>query len=49
MKKQLSSLEIRYLVKEFQILIDSKVDAIIHPERKELLIRFFVPGKGKKL
>ncbi len=49
MKKELSALETGYLVKEFQELIDSKVDSIIHPEKHELIIQFFVPSKGKKL
>jgi len=49
MKKELSALEIKYLIKEFQVLINSKVDSIIHPEKNELLIQFFIPSKGKKI
>ena len=49
MKKEISSLEIRYLIKEFQYLINSKVDAISNPEKNELLIQFFVQGKGKRI
>jgi predicted ribosome quality control (RQC) complex YloA/Tae2 family protein len=49
MKKELCSLEIGYLVKEFQCLLDAKVDSIFHPEKNELYIQFFVSGKGKML
>ncbi|TKJ17358.1 hypothetical protein CEE44_02380 [Candidatus Woesearchaeota archaeon B3_Woes] len=49
MKKEISSLEIRYLIKEFQCLIDSKVDSITNPEKEELVMRFFVQGKGKRI
>jgi predicted ribosome quality control (RQC) complex YloA/Tae2 family protein len=47
MKKELSALEIGYLVKEFQCLISAKVDTITNPEKKDIYIDFFMPGKGK--
>ncbi len=47
MKTQLSSLEIAALVKEFQTLINSKIDQIYQPEKKQFLISIHVPRKGK--
>jgi predicted ribosome quality control (RQC) complex YloA/Tae2 family protein len=49
MKTQLSSFELKYMLDELKILIDSKVDSILNPEKHELLIQFFVSGKGKKV
>lgn len=46
---QLSALEIHYLVKELQFLVDSKVDKIFHPERNELILQLHKTGVGKKL
>jgi predicted ribosome quality control (RQC) complex YloA/Tae2 family protein len=48
-KKQLSSLEIAALISEFQVLIDSKIDQIYQPAKKELIINFHIPRKGKQL
>lgn len=47
MKTQLSSLEIAALIKEFQTLIDGKIDQIYQPEQKEFLISLHIPRKGK--
>jgi len=47
--KQLTSIEIHYLINEFKELINSKVDKIYHPAKKELLIQFYISGKGKKI
>ena len=49
MKKELSSVELKYLTDEFQQLIGSKVDKIYQPAKKELLFSFHVPGIGKKM
>ena len=49
MKKELSALEIGYLVKEFQCLINTKVDTVINPQKNDTFIDFFMPGKGKKI
>jgi predicted ribosome quality control (RQC) complex YloA/Tae2 family protein len=49
MKTQLSSFELKYIVDELKVLIDSKVDSILNPEKHELLIQFFVSGRGKKV
>jgi predicted ribosome quality control (RQC) complex YloA/Tae2 family protein len=49
MKKSLTSLELHYVIKELDFLIDSKVDKIFHPEKDQLMIQFYVPSKGKFL
>ncbi|MBW2977457.1 NFACT family protein [Candidatus Woesearchaeota archaeon] len=47
--KQFSSLEIHYLIKELQFLINSKVDQIYHPSKKELIIQLYVTNQGKRI
>jgi len=37
------------LIKELKLLINSKVDQIYLPSKKEVIIQFFVSGKGKKI
>lgn len=49
MKKELSALDIAYLVKEFQVLIDAKIDGIYQPRENDTILSFFIPSKGKKL
>jgi len=49
MKKELSSLELGYLVKEFQILLDAKIDGIYQPRENDTILSFFIPSKGKKI
>ncbi|MBW2981139.1 NFACT family protein [Candidatus Woesearchaeota archaeon] len=49
MKTQLTSVEIHYLVKELDILIDGKIDKIYQPSKEMLLLQFHLPGKGKKI
>ena len=49
MKKELSSVEVKYLADEFQQLIDSKIDKIYQPGKKDLLLSFHVPRIGKKM
>jgi predicted ribosome quality control (RQC) complex YloA/Tae2 family protein len=49
MKNQFSALELHYMLKELAFLVDSKVDQIYFPSKKELIIQFFVSGKGKKI
>ena len=48
MKTNLTALEIHYLLKELQFLIDSKLDKIYHPSKKELILQFYVKNKGKQ-
>jgi len=47
--KQISSLELNYLIKELKFLINSRVDKIYQSGKEELLVQFYVSGKGKKL
>ena len=49
MKKELSSVELKYLVDEFQQLLDGKIDKIYQPAKKELLFSFHIPRIGKKM
>ncbi|MBW3002130.1 NFACT family protein [Candidatus Woesearchaeota archaeon] len=49
MKKELSSVEIKYLVDEFQQLLDGKIDKIYQPAKKELLFSLHIPRIGKKM
>src|SRR3989338_1963327 len=48
MKTQLSSIDLHYLIKELQVLIDGRIDKIYHPDKKVLLLRFHIPNIGKK-
>jgi len=45
--KQITALELNYLVKEFQFLINAKIDKIYQPDKKTFLLYFHVPNKGK--
>lgn len=49
MKKGFSSLELHYVVKELQALVDARVDRIYHPHQECLLLQFFVSSQGKKV
>ena len=49
MKKELTSIEIRFLLKELQDLINAKIDQIYQPSKESLLLQLHVPSKGKKL
>ena len=49
MKQDLSSVDIHFLVKELQFLIGGKIDNIYQPEKKELLLQFHVPNRGKQI
>jgi predicted ribosome quality control (RQC) complex YloA/Tae2 family protein len=49
MKKELSSIEIKYLVDELQYLLGSRVENIYHPEKKEFLIVFHSSSAGKQM
>ncbi|MBW2965776.1 NFACT family protein [Candidatus Woesearchaeota archaeon] len=48
MKTQLSALDLHYLIKELKFLINSRIDKIYHPSKKELILQLFVSGKGKQ-
>jgi predicted ribosome quality control (RQC) complex YloA/Tae2 family protein len=49
MKKSFTSLELHYIVPEFQDLVDSRVDRIYHPSPECLIFQLFVSSQGKKL
>ncbi len=49
MKKQLSSLDLHFLVKELEILKDSRIDKIYQPEKNVILFSFHKANIGKKL
>jgi len=47
--RQFSALDYFYLLKELQVLAGARIDQIYHPSKKELIIQFYVPTKGKKI
>ena len=47
MKQELSSLDLYYLIKEFQIMIGGKIDKVFQKDQV-FLIQMHLPGKGKK-
>lgn len=49
MKKQLSSLDLHFLVKELEQLKDSRIDKIYHPEQNMLVFSFYKTNAGKKI
>ena len=49
MKKQLSSLDLHYLLKELQILTDFRIDKIYQPEKELLVFSLYKTNTGKKL
>jgi len=49
MTKQLSSLDVHFILKEFKYLENSRVDKIYSHEKGEIYIIFFKSGEGKKI
>ena len=49
MKKQLSSLDLHFLVKELQALKDSRIDKIYNPENNIIVFSLYKMNAGKKL
>ena len=49
MKKQLSSLELHFLVKELEILKGSRIDKIYQPEKNTIIFSFYKTNVGKKI
>ncbi len=47
--KQLTALDLHYLLKELQELIGSKVDQIYSPTKKEIILQFHIPSIGKRI
>lgn len=48
MKTSLAGLEIYYIVNELQFLTGARIDKIYVPSKKEILLQFHLPGKGKQ-
>lgn len=49
MKKQLSSIDLHYLIRELQVLKDSRIDKIYQPEKELLVFSLYKTNSGKKL
>jgi len=49
MKANIAGLELHYLVKELQFLVNGKVDNIYNPKKEELILQLHVSGKGKQI
>ncbi len=49
MKQSISAIDLRYLVRESQLLASAKVEKIYHPQKKELVFQLHLPGTGKKM
>src|SRR3989344_5455393 len=49
MKKQLSSVDLHYLVEELQALKDTRIDKIYQPEKEVLVFSLYKTNEGKKL
>lgn len=47
--KNLTALDLHYLVNEFEILLGSKIDQIYQPKKKEVLLQFHIRNTGKKI
>src|SRR3989344_3155756 len=49
MKTQVSSVDLHFLMREFQQLTGGRVDRIYHPKKEELLIQLYLKAKGKAI
>lgn len=49
MKKQLSSIDLHYIVQEIQALKDSRIDKIYQPEKELLVFSLYKTNAGKRL
>ncbi len=49
MIKELSALHLNSLVKDFQVLVNGKVDQIYQHDEKDISIQFYLSGKGKMI
>ncbi len=49
MKSELSSLDLHFLLKEFDYLIGAKIEQIYQIGREELILQLHVPSKGKQI
>ena len=49
MKKQLSSIDLNYTLKELQALKDSRIDKIYQPEKEIIIFSLYKTNAGKEL
>jgi len=49
MKYTISAFDLHFLIKEFQELINAKVDKIYQPDKNNFLFVLHIPNKGKKI
>ena len=49
MKKQLSSLDLNFLLKELEVLKDARIDKIYQPEKEIIIFSFYKTNVGKKI
>ncbi len=49
MKKELAGIELKYLLDEFQSLVDAKVDKVFQPSKKDIIVQFHIPNVGKQM
>jgi len=49
MKRQISSIDLHYLVKELEALKDSRIDKIYQPEKELIILSLYKTNAGKKL
>lgn len=49
MKKQLSAIDLHFLLKELEVLKDSRIDKIYHPEKFAIVLSLFKSNAGKKI
>ncbi len=49
MKKELSSIDVKYLVRELQLLLNGKIDKIFQPDKREFIFQTHSASQGKKL
>ena len=49
MKRQLSSLDLHFLLKELEVLKDSRIDKIYQPEKNVLVFSLYKTNVGKKI
>lgn len=47
--KQISSLELHFILKELEVLKDSRVNKIYHPQKNLLVFSFYKTNSGKKI
>ncbi|MBI2659747.1 NFACT family protein [Candidatus Woesearchaeota archaeon] len=49
MKKQISGIDLHFLLKEFEILKDSRIDKIYQPEKELVILSLYKTNAGKRL